>query len=78
MKMRFRRGNQARPEIATSRTCSVHVLRDEGDLREALRRAAEFDQRTADMLLSRSAHYRALLSEPPGPESQGGDVPEPT
>jgi hypothetical protein len=60
MKMRFHRGNQARPEIATSRTCSVHVLRDEGDLREALRRAAEFDQRTADVLLSRSAHYRAL------------------
>jgi hypothetical protein len=78
MKMRFHRGNQARPEIAASRTCSVHVLRDEGDLREALRRAAEFDQRTADVLLSRSAHYRALLSEPPGPESQDGDAPEPT
>ena len=78
MKMRFHRGNQARPEIATSRTCSVHVLRDEGDLREALRRAAEFDQRTADVLLSRSAHYRALLSEPPGPEPQDGDAPEPT
>ena len=78
MKMRFHRGKQARPEIATSRTCSVHVLRDEGDLREALRRAAEFDQRTADVLLSRSAHYRALLSEPPGPESQDGGAPEPT
>ncbi len=67
MKMRFHRGNQASPEIATTRTCSVHVLKDERDLREALRRAAEFDQRTADMLLSRSAHYRALLSESPDP-----------
>jgi hypothetical protein len=49
------------------RTPSVHVLSDEEDLRKALRRAAEFDQRTADMLLSRSAHYRALLSEPSAP-----------
>ena len=78
MKMRFHRGNQARPEIATRRTRSVHVLRDERDLREALQRAAEFDQRTADVLLSRSAHYRALLSEPSGPESPVGDPPEPT
>jgi hypothetical protein len=76
MKMRFHRGNRARPEIAANRTCSVHVLRDEGDLREALRRAAEFDQRTADMLLSRSAHYRALISEPPGAAAQEGDVPQ--
>jgi hypothetical protein len=43
---------------------SVHVLSDEEDLRAALRRAAEFDQRAADMLLSRSARYRSLLTEP--------------
>jgi hypothetical protein len=78
MKMRFHRGNQAMPEIAANRTCSVHVLREEGDLREALRRAAEFDQRTADMLLSRSAHYRALLSEGVGPEAGDGETPEST
>jgi hypothetical protein len=42
----------------------VHVLRDEQDLKAALQRAAEFDQRAADLLLSRSAHYRALLTEP--------------
>jgi hypothetical protein len=42
----------------------VHVLNDEEDLRAALQRAAEFDQRAADMLLSRSARYRSLLTEP--------------
>ena len=79
MKMRFHRGNASEPPRSPPPgLCSVHVLRDEGDLREALRRAAEFDQRTADVLLSRSAHYRALLSEPPGPESQGGAAPEPS
>ena len=40
------------------------MLNDEEDLRAALQRAAEFDQRAADMLLSRSAHYRSLLTEP--------------
>jgi hypothetical protein len=64
MKLRFHRGHQVAPADGPGRTASVHVLTDEEDLREALRRAAEFDQRTADMLLSRSAHYRALLSEP--------------
>jgi hypothetical protein len=58
------------PEVATVRTTSVHVLRDEEDLRQALRRAAELDQRTADLLLSRSAHYRALLSEPDLPTAE--------
>jgi hypothetical protein len=42
----------------------VHVLRDEEDLREALERAAEFDQRTADALQARSARYRSLLADP--------------
>jgi hypothetical protein len=41
----------------------VHVLRNEQDLRKALQRAAEFDQRTAEDLLTRSAHYRALLDD---------------
>jgi hypothetical protein len=40
----------------------VHVLRDEDALRAALQRAAEFDQRAADALLTRSAHYRSLLA----------------
>ena len=67
MRKRSHRGIPTIPEERSVRTPSVHVLRDEDDLRKALRRAAEFDQRTADMLLSRSAHYRALLSEPATP-----------
>ena len=71
MKKRFHRGTPATPEVgsATDRSTSVHVLRDDAELRRALRRAAEFDQRTADMLLSRSAHYRALLADPAVPAS---------
>jgi len=42
---------------------AVHVLSDEEDLREALRRAAAFDQRVAEQLSTRSARYRALLGE---------------
>ena len=63
MHMPFHRSR--RTHEITLRPCnSVHVLRDEQDLREALRRAAEFDQRTADALLSRSARYRSLLADP--------------
>jgi hypothetical protein len=67
MRKRSHRDTPTTPEDSTVRPPSVHVLRDEDDLRNALRRAAEFDQRTADMLLSRSAHYRALLAEPVAP-----------
>ncbi len=64
MHIRFHRGNQNTLEDTSRKTSSVHVLNDEEDLRAALQRAAEFDQRAADMLLSRSAHYRSLLTEP--------------
>ncbi|HVT42511.1 MAG TPA: hypothetical protein VHD39_05960 [Acidimicrobiales bacterium] len=63
--MRFHRGTPKEPENGRRETHSVHVLNDEDDLRAALQRAAEYDQRTADMLLSRSAHYRALLAAEP-------------
>jgi hypothetical protein len=63
MHMPFHRGRRTH-EITLRASTSVHVLRDEQDLREALQRAADFDQRTADALLSRSAHYRALLADP--------------
>jgi hypothetical protein len=63
MNMRFHRGSQGTTEIAARKSTSVHVLHDEEALREALRRAAEFDQRAADALLSRSAHYRALMTD---------------
>jgi hypothetical protein len=64
MNMRFHRASRRTHEITTQRSSnSVHVLRDERDLREALQRAAEFDQRTAEELLTRSAHYRALLDD---------------
>jgi hypothetical protein len=62
--MPFHRGGHWTHEIRQPTTSSVHVLRDERDLREALQRAADFDQRTADALLSRSAHYRSLLADP--------------
>ena len=64
MNMRFHRGSQGTREVVTRESSSVHVLRDEEALREALQRAAEFDQRAADALLSRSAHYRSLLTGP--------------
>ena len=63
MHMPFHRGGRRTHEITLPASRSVHVLRDEEDLRKALERAAEFDQRTADALLSRSAHYRALLDD---------------
>jgi glucose-6-phosphate dehydrogenase assembly protein OpcA len=64
MHLRFHRGTQTASENGRRENHSVHVLNDEDDLRAALQRAAEYDQRTADMLLSRSAHYRALLAQP--------------
>jgi hypothetical protein len=67
--MRFNRGTEKTPESGPPEKRSVHVLSDEHDLREALRRAAEFDQRTADLLLSRSAHYRSLLADTPEPSA---------
>ncbi|HTU38957.1 MAG TPA: hypothetical protein VMF35_13245 [Acidimicrobiales bacterium] len=65
--MRFHRGTEKTPESGPPEKRSVHVLSDEQDLRAALQRAAEYDQRTADLLLSRSAHYRSLLDEPSEP-----------
>lgn len=70
MNMRFHRASQGTHEIAQPASTSVHVLRDEQDLREALERAANFDKRTVDQLLTRSAHYRALLGDPSEPESE--------
>ena len=64
MKKRFHRGTQTTPQATIHRHPAVHVLNDEQDLREALERAAAFDQRRAEMLATRSAHYRALLAEP--------------
>jgi hypothetical protein len=63
MHMRFQRGTEKTPESGPPEKHSVHVLKDEQDLRAALQRAAEYDQRTADLLLSRSAHYRSLLAD---------------
>jgi hypothetical protein len=65
MNMRFHRGSQGTPEVAVRTSSAVHVLHDEEALREALKRAAESDQRAVDALLSRSAHYRALLAVQP-------------
>jgi hypothetical protein len=67
MNMRFHRASRRTHEITQPASTSVHVLRDEEDLREALQRAAEFDQRTADLLATRSARYQSLLAHPGEP-----------
>jgi hypothetical protein len=67
MNMRFHRASRRTHEITQPASRSVHVLRDEQDLRDALQRAAEFDRRTADLLLNRSARYQALLAQPGEP-----------
>jgi hypothetical protein len=72
MKLRLHRRSHDTPLQTGARTTSVHVLRDEEDLRRALTRAAEFDQRAADVLLSRSAHYRELMINGNG-NGHGGD-----
>jgi hypothetical protein len=76
MKLRLHRRSHDSPLDSRARTSSVHVLRDEEDLQRALTRAAEFDQRAADVLLSRSAHYRALLINGNG-KGHGDDGDEP-
>jgi hypothetical protein len=68
MKLRLHRRSHDAPLNTGRRTSWVHVLRDEDDLQRALMRAAEFDQRAADALLTRSAHYRALLANGDGAE----------
>jgi hypothetical protein len=68
MKLRLHRRSHDTPLDSGARTSSVHVLRDEEDLRRAVMRAAEFDQRAADALLTRSAHYRALMTNGDGDE----------
>lgn len=64
MNLRIHRGSRGTTEVAVHESSSVHVLRDEEALRDALKRAAEFDQRAAEALLSRSAHYRSLIGDP--------------
>ncbi len=82
MKLRFHRRSHDTPLGNGARPSSVHVLRDEDDLRRALSRAAEFDQRVADAHLSRSARYRALMAEDgdgePGEWPAGGLPPSAT
>ena len=70
MHIPFHRDHDDTFEDTSRPVTSVHVLSDEEDLRAALKRAAEFDQQTADMLLSRSARYRSLLTKP-GPDEAG-------
>jgi hypothetical protein len=71
MKLRLHRRSQETPPDTRVRTSSVHVLRDEDDLRRAVQRAAEFDQRAGDALLSRSARYRSLLTD--GNDAEPGE-----
>ncbi len=76
MHMRFHRGNHTGTELWSPEKPSVHVLNDDEDLRAALQRAAEFHQRTADALLTRSAHYRALLAQDPVAAAEPGPAAE--
>jgi len=64
MSMHFHRRTPDRSADEQPRPSNaVHVLSDEEDLRQALQRAAAFDQRVAEQLSTRSARYRALLGE---------------
>jgi hypothetical protein len=63
MRVRFHRNHvSAAPSIVSAPSHSVHVLRSEEELHEAVERAAEFHQRTATLLRARSEHYEALLA----------------
>ena len=62
--MRLRRADGPPSEVISLQRSSVHILRTEEELREAVERAAEFDQRAADVLHTRSQHYRTLASTP--------------
>ncbi len=62
--MRLRRADGPPSEVISLKRSSVHVLRTEEELREAVERASEFDQRAADTLHTRSQHYRTLIATP--------------
>jgi hypothetical protein len=62
--MRSHREHASVPEVSAPRLSSVHVLRSEDELREAVQRAAEFHKRTATLLRARSDQYQALLEIP--------------
>jgi hypothetical protein len=65
MRVRFHSEHASLPEIgATTVRSSVHVLRNEEELREAVERAAAFHKRTATLLHARSDHYEAILAAP--------------
>ncbi|HUC03817.1 MAG TPA: hypothetical protein VL961_00365 [Acidimicrobiales bacterium] len=60
--MVFRRRHTVSGTVGRERSC-VRVLRTEGELREALQRAAEFEKRAAGLSLARSDHYLANLPD---------------
>jgi hypothetical protein len=62
--MKVRRADSVPAEAITLERSSVHILHTEEELREAVRRASEFDQRAADTLQSRSRHYQTLVEIP--------------
>ncbi len=64
MRVRFHREVASLPERGATAHSSVHVLRNEEELREAVERAAEFHKRTATLLRARSEHYEAILATP--------------
>jgi hypothetical protein len=60
--MRFHRERASVPKICVTVPSSVHVLRSEEELREAVERAAEFHEQTATLLRTRFERYEALLT----------------
>ena len=47
--------------VVTREHASVHILRTDEELWQAVERAAAFDRRTADILQTRSRHYSSLV-----------------
>lgn len=68
--MRRHRNEEAPVEVALP-SSAVHILYTEEDLRAAVERASEFDERTSDMLQSRSQRYRTLAQIPADPVDAG-------
>lgn len=60
MRVPFHREHASVPEICATMPSSVHVLRSEEELREAVERAAKYHKRTARLLRARSEYYEAL------------------
>jgi len=57
-----RRHGHANEDVVGVPRSMVHILETPDELREALLRASEFDERTSEALRTRTQHYRTLAT----------------